>query len=82
MAKKNGTNGAWTAEQFVRVWQTATTCAEVAEAIGVTRTYAYQIAHRIRKAGVPLRKPARGKPGPLANLDVKGLTQIAKASLK
>lgn len=61
-------------DKFVRVWSSASSVSEVAEAMGIKRNSASAIAARLRGAGVTLRKfPRRGA----QPIDVKRLNKIA-----
>ncbi len=63
-----------TAEEFIRVWQTAGTLAEVIAAVGADRVAVSNRAHRYRKMGIMLQKFTLNNGGPM---DVAALAKLA-----
>jgi hypothetical protein len=61
------------AEEFVAIWQGASSPADAAERLGMKQQNAQAKAIRLRKAGVPLKK-FQGK---YAGLNVAKLSEIA-----
>lgn len=75
--KSEKKNANYTYEQFVDAWMTSTTVAQVAEVLGLSKQTVSQVATRLRKTGVKLKKFATRTPRPV---DVSGLNkQIARA---
>jgi hypothetical protein len=64
-----------TAEEFVRIWQAATSTADVATELGMTVNAAASKASRYRKAGVPLKDLRVGNNAP----DYKALAELARS---
>jgi len=64
------------ASEFVTVWQTSSSVAEVMRRTGLTRAAASTRASSYRRKGVPM-KTMYGTPSP--KVDWKGLAALAKA---
>jgi hypothetical protein len=64
------------AEDFVRAWQTSSSIAEVARAVGGNEKSIQSRASRLRKRGVPLKYMHNG--GCVKPLDVAALATLAK----
>jgi biotin operon repressor len=68
---------------FLEAWEGSDSTAEVAEKLGVTKTTVQGKASRLRKAGVPLKRFARGFGGAVIDLDTlqKALAKMRGTSV-
>jgi hypothetical protein len=67
------------AEEFVRVWQTAESIAAVSESAGVSAKSCYARAWHFRKLGVPLKK---FRPVIRNSIDITKLKALAESLQK
>lgn len=67
-----------TAEEFIRLWQTAVSLKEFASKSGVSQRIASERAYTYRRKGIPLKKfPAIG--GGRKKLDLESLADLARS---
>jgi hypothetical protein len=75
MAKKSVKNGSFSHEDFVKAYRDSTSVDEVAEKLGVDRSFVQTKSYHLRKIGVNLPRYA----GSRQKIDVNALNKILEA---